>query len=191
MFLLQCNQVQSYQVARPTETGVAIVPGLLYQGKLFHQLEDSPYYSQEDALRAARKHFHTTGEKLALIVLEAKQQWTFWEEDPMLCLYEAISDDTKQQVVQTMNLEKLVQQLRDRSGVEVSDRFVWHKRYKRVVLGRDIVSWLSQNYLMSQALAIKIGQRLIDERHIYHVTHSPEFKDNQSLYRFYADELCK
>lgn len=50
------------------------------------------------------------------------------------------------------------------------------------------MSWLRDNLGLSQAEAIALGQRLIEEKWIHHVTDDHQFKNEYLFYRFYMDE---
>ena len=54
-------------------------------------------------------------------------------------------------------------------------------------MGREVVDWMINNLNLSTEQAIKLGQRLIDEKFIYHVLNQLNFENKHLLYRFYED----
>ena len=60
------------------------------------------------------------------------------------------------------------------------------KLYPNCFVGNEAVSWLSDRLKISREEAIEVGQRLIDENWIHHVTHEQPFQDGNFFYRFLA-----
>ena len=87
-----------------------------------------------------------------------------------------------------MNLDRVVAQMRNVGGLEIKKRRYNLKVYSRCFVGSEAVSWLQDNFGLSQTDAIALGQRLIEEKWIHHVTDDHQFKDEDLFYRFYRDE---
>mgnify|MGYP001793776475 CR=1 FL=1 len=85
-------------------------------------------------------------------------------------------------------LQILVSQMRGTNGVEVRDRRFGLHVYPRCFVGTEAVEWLMQTQLASREEAIRLGQTLMEQGLLHHVTDEHFFKDDYLFYRFYADE---
>jgi Domain found in Dishevelled, Egl-10, and Pleckstrin (DEP) len=56
------------------------------------------------------------------------------------------------------------------------------------MLSSEMTTWLVRKFFLSEADAVKLGQRLIDEKLMHHVTDDHHFEDGFFFYRFYWDE---
>ncbi len=85
-------------------------------------------------------------------------------------------------------LQILVSQMRGSNGVEIRDRRFGLHVYPRCFVGTEAVNWLMQTQLASREEAVRLGQTLMEQGLLHHVTDEHFFKDDYLFYRFYADE---
>lgn len=74
------------------------------------------------------------------------------------------------------------------SRIRIENRWYNLRFHPRCFVGSEAVIWLMQSLKISHENAILLGQRLIDEKLIHHVTDNHAFKDEYLFYRFYWDE---
>lgn len=91
------------------------------------------------------------------------------------------------ELTSTIDLKKLAAEMRRVPGL-IADRRYLLKVYSNAMVGRDIVTWLSDRWRISRSEAVRLGQRLIDEKFLHHVVDEHPFKDENLFYRFYEDE---
>jgi potassium efflux system protein len=70
------------------------------------------------------------------------------------------------------------------SGVEVSDRWYRHNLYPACFIGSEAVAWLVQTQNCTREEAIHLGQILLDQGIIQHVSEDYPFRDGYVFYRF-------
>lgn len=85
-------------------------------------------------------------------------------------------------------IRKLVNDLRGENGIEIKDLNFRFKTYRKCFVGSDLIKWLINNYKTTKSEALKLGQDLIEEKIVHHVTDDHDFKDEYLFYRFYIDE---
>ncbi|WP_330202277.1 hypothetical protein [Cyanobacterium sp. Dongsha4] len=83
---------------------------------------------------------------------------------------------------------QLVNDMRGLEGVEIKNRNYRLKTYPLCFIGSEAVNWMEKKYDISKAEALKLGQTLINEKIIHHVTDNHDFKNDYLFYRFYLDE---
>lgn len=83
---------------------------------------------------------------------------------------------------------QLVNDMRGLGGIEIKNRNYRLKTYPLCFIGSETVNWMEKKYDISKAEALKLGQTLIDEKIIHHVTDDHDFKNDYLFYRFYLDE---
>ena len=87
-----------------------------------------------------------------------------------------------------LDIEKLVQAMREPGGVEIKDRYYRRNLYPACFIGAEAVEWLMQKQNCTLEVAIALGELLIARKIIHHVTDKHPFRDDYLFYRFYADE---
>ena len=85
-------------------------------------------------------------------------------------------------------IQELVAQMRGQSGVDIQDRRFGLRIYRSCFVGSEAVNWLVQNQMASREEAIRLGQLLVEQCIIHHVTDEHDFKDEYLFYRFFEDE---
>lgn len=89
--------------------------------------------------------------------------------------------------IDTNDLTVLAHNLKE--GVEVKDRKYHLKTYKSCFLGTEAVNWLiKQGIVATEEDAEIIGQEMIDNNLIYHVTKDESFRNKEFFYRFTQDD---
>lgn len=82
----------------------------------------------------------------------------------------------------------LVNQMRASGGLDIKNRTYRLQNYPLCFVGKEAVEWMRSKYSISTPEAIKLGQKLIDEKIIHHVADDHEFKNAELFFRFYIDE---
>jgi hypothetical protein len=187
MLILEHSQVKfcTLQALNPHQSQP--ISGVSYNNKLFQLLDRYPLAEQERAIRNTRQLYVDTQGKRLLLVLTETDCISVWEEGKTL---QIAIDETEQnlELVQSLDLNKLVAELRNIGGIDIRDRRYHLKIYPRCFIGSEAVDWFVNNLGINRTAAIALGQRLIDERLIHHVVDQHLFKDDQLFYRFYWDE---
>lgn len=83
---------------------------------------------------------------------------------------------------------QLVNEMRGVDGLEIKNRNYRLKNYSLCFIGSEAVEWIQAKYDISKSEAVKLGERLIEEKIIHHVTDDHKFKSDYLFYRFYLDE---
>ncbi len=78
--------------------------------------------------------------------------------------------------------------MRHVGGIKIKDRNYKFKIYPKCFIGQEAVEWFCANLGLSTQQAIRLGQRLIDEKWIHHVLDQQNFANDFLFYRFYWDE---
>ncbi|MGD1855314.1 MAG: mechanosensitive ion channel domain-containing protein [Leptolyngbyaceae cyanobacterium] len=95
----------------------------------------------------------------------------------------------RHQRLQEAVLERLVQQMRSEGGVDIRNRRFRLTAYSSCFVGSEAVTWLAKTQNATREAAVRIGQTLVEEGILHHVTDEHPFKDEYLFYRFYEDEL--
>lgn len=188
MLLLTDTQVQPCQVIRRNIFEEIVLPGLAYRDRLFFRVGQYSLGLEAEARQQAIAVFQDGKEAFLVVVVRIQDQWTLWQEDPELqrcCPLQA-----KAKRVEQTDLVALTQQIRRCKGMlEIRDRRVGLKLNKRCFRADQLLDCFVEQYDLPRKDAMRLGQRLINEQHIYHLGHSKIFQDSKTLYRFYEDEL--
>ena len=78
--------------------------------------------------------------------------------------------------------------MRNVGGIKIEDRRYKLKNYPKTFIGSEVVTWFKSELDISTEQAIRLGQRLVDEKIIHHVLDQHSFKNDLLFYRFYWDE---
>ena len=90
--------------------------------------------------------------------------------------------------VATFDLPDVVRRMQAANGVEIRDRWYQFKKYPRCFVGREAVAWFVERLQLSEAEAIALGQKLMDEKWIRHATDDRPFRNDRLFYRFCQDK---
>lgn len=141
-------------------------------GLLLMRYKVSPTKSIEIAKQWINSHSDATWKTLEESI---RNNLVRFDNDELIDLYE-------------QKIAQLVIDMRGIEGIEIKDRNYRLKNYAQCFIGSEIVKWMQNQYGISKSEAIKLGQILIDEKIIHHVTDDHQFKSDYLFYRFYMDE---
>ncbi|MGK7948693.1 MAG: pleckstrin/ G-protein interacting- domain protein [Xenococcaceae cyanobacterium] len=162
------------------------LPGVFYQNKLFCKNKFFFKEQRKEALQYGKQKFLEGRGKITYLLTEDSLGLTIWTENSKLQLSKR---QTFLDIVHTFNLKDVVARMRNVGGVSIKDRRYRLLLYPKCFVGSEAVEWMSLNLHLSQEQAVRLGQRLIDERFIHHVTDEHPFINSFFFYRFYRDEV--
>ncbi|AOY84568.2 MULTISPECIES: mechanosensitive ion channel domain-containing protein [Moorena] len=88
----------------------------------------------------------------------------------------------------TLDIETLVEEMRQPGGLEIKDRRYRLNSYGCCFVGSEAVDWLVKRCNSTREDAVTVGQILINRGIIHHVADDHPFRDDYLFYRFYLDE---
>ncbi|WP_088243305.1 mechanosensitive ion channel protein [Calothrix rhizosoleniae] len=179
MFIVHSRDIEYCSVIKGKESKV--IQGIDYQNKLFYPGEVYAQENKQIAINKGRKLF-LEGKSLCLLV-ESENSIRLWHHDKALKKF-TNSDD----IVSIVNLPFLVRAMRDIGGVKIMDRQYRLRKYSRCFIGKEAVSWIMDYLKVSELEALSLGQRLMNEKYIHHVTDDHDFKNEYLFYRFHWDD---
>lgn len=186
MLILDAKQVKYCNVTRQVGGQAETIPGVAYQGNLFVQFASYGKDQKKQAIQRSRLEFLEQKGQVLCLVIEEETGFTLWSQDDEVKLAE--NTPSKSDVAYTIYLNKLVAEMRNVGGIQIKDRQYKLRVYPRCFVGSEAVAWLTHHLNISPEEAVKIGQRLIDEKWIHHVVDEHPFQDKYLFYRFYWDE---
>ena len=179
MLVLKSEQVKYCKLTLQREGQVKTLPGVRYQNKSFVKGESFTKEQGQEAIKQARQMFLAQKAQGLLLVVEDENEFAIWHQDDRAKLAEVSS---------SIDLKELVAAMRNIGGIPIKDRQYHLKNYTRCFVGSEAVTWLSTHLKISKADAVRVGQRLVDEKWIHHVADEHSFQDAPLFYRFYWDE---
>ncbi len=186
MLLLKKDQVEFQDVINPDSEKPLPIIGVLYQDKLFKHLKSFPKDKLDSAHQLTRQL--SLDPKVVCLMVEEAQEYTIWCQDAKLKPYDASQVKQIDDWISKIDLKELVREMRDIGGVKIKDRRYRLTVYPRCIVGSEATTWLVRRFFVSEAEAVKLGQRLIDKKLLHHVTDGHPFADDFFFYRFYWDE---
>ena len=187
MLLLVESQVQPCPVLRQNIFEEVVLSGVEFQGKLFFRVAQYAIDRAEKAKQDALARFGEHNEQFAILVVQAKDCLTLWQEDPELKL--CSNRKAKVQRIKQLDLKLVTQKLHEPGELEIRDRRRGLRRQKNCFVAKDLADRLEKIYRLTANDSLRLAQRMMDEKVIYHLGHEPEFEANNQLYRFYDDEV--
>ncbi|MDY6939962.1 MAG: hypothetical protein SWY16_20195 [Cyanobacteriota bacterium] len=187
MLVLHPEQVQYCQVTREIRGKTEQLPGIIYQAILFCKCKSYPKEYKQQAIDWTRKKIIETQEQILFSIVEESQELSIWQQDSRL-IYAGKMMPRSDRLVDRVNFKNLVTQMRQEEGVPILDRRYNLNTYPKCFIGREAVSWMMKTLQISYEDAIELGQKLIDDKWIHHVTDEHPFQDEYLFYRFYQDE---
>ena len=91
---------------------------------------------------------------------------------------------TSSERVAAIDLASLLARADSANGMMIENRHYRGKTYPQCFLGNEAVIWLRQNYRLSRAEALAVGQQLIELKAWRHVANDRQFVDWAYFYRF-------
>jgi Domain found in Dishevelled, Egl-10, and Pleckstrin (DEP) len=183
MLLLKESEVQFQDTIDPSSEAASPFLGLFYQKKIFKQLKSFPKERFESVQKFARQL--SIDKTTTYLVTEGAEKYTIWAEDAKLKAYDP---KVKDNWIDKIDLKELVREMRDIGGIKIKDRRYRLTVYPRCFVGNEATTWLVRRLFVAESDAVKVGQRLIDNKLLHHVTDSHPFEDGFFFYRFYWDE---
>lgn len=186
MYILSNKQVQYCNLFLNIDGTPTYLPGVFYQNKLFLKSKFFNLEQEQEALKYGKNSFLAAKGETSYILLKDNIGFTVWVEDS----YAELCQNNNQaiDIITTINLEKLVTKMRDIGGIKIKNRNYKLKTYRKCFVGNEAVEWLRENLDLSTEQAVRLGQRLIDEKWIHHVVDQQKFANEFLFYRFYWDE---
>ncbi len=195
MLLLKESQVKFQNVINPSSDESIPVIGVLHENKLFKQLKSFPKDKLESAQKLMRQL--SLDPKETFLLLEEAEAYSIWCLDPKLKSSDPLLAEDKpapqqepiaEDPIAKIDLKELVREMRDIGGVKIKDRRYRLNVYPRCMVGSEMTTWMVRKFFLSETDAVRLGQRLIDEKLLHHVTDDRAFEDGFFFYRFYWDE---
>ena len=186
MQILTNNQVTYCNLMLQNGEGTEYLPGVSYQNKLYIKNKFFTLEQRQEALAYTKQKFLELKDKIiSYLVVEDNTGLTIWQEDSGASI---VGKEEEIDPIKEINLEELVAQMRSVGGIKIKDRRHNLKVYSQCFIGSDAVKWIVENLKLSSQQAVRLGQRLIDEKWIHHVVDQQAFQDGFFFYRFYWDE---
>ena len=185
MIILTSEQVQYCNLINRTERQEEHLPGISYQNKLYAKVAFFHFNRKSQALEFCRNQFFRHQEKFSYVLIQDNVGFTVWKEDN-----EVTTSNGAQKVdtLEQIDLQELVSQMRGHRGVSIKNRDYNLRFYPKTFIGKEAVSWFKKNLNLSKDEAIRLGQKLIDQKIVHHVLDKHTFKNEFIFYRFYCDE---
>ena len=183
MLILSADQVEYCSVVPVEGDPSEAIAGIAYQQKLFTQRKQFPKQQKQAAIQRAKQLVLKHKAKFLVLVIEETDSYQIWIQNPQV--KELVPE--RPPIVE-VDLEKVVGKMLNVGGLDIAKRQYRLKSYPRCFVGSEAVAWLQDKLGFTQEEAIQLGQRMIDERWIHHVTNDHGFKDEYLFYRFYRDE---
>ena len=183
MLILKHSQVQPCELIHSNNGNIEKIAGISYEKRLFISKMKFQIENREDAINHCRKMLNEIEGKAGVLLVEDETHSTIWLENP-----QAKKIKSTQDTISRFNLDKVVAQMRTVGGVKIRNRNYRLKEYPYCFTGTEAVRWFMHTFHLSQAEALGLGQKLMDEKWFHHVADQHEFKDEDLFYRFYWDE---
>ena len=199
MHILTKNLVTYCNLMRQNAGETEYLPGVSYQNKLYVKNKFFTLEQRQEALTYTKQKFlEVTNKIICYLLVEDRTGLTIWQEDSEATIVKEETVETdpikeKEETVEIdpikeIDLETLVSQMRSVGGIKIKDRRYKLKVYSQCFIGSDAVQWIVENLKLPSEQAVRLGQRLIDEKWIHHVVDRQPFQDGFFFYRFYWDE---
>ncbi|RMD72758.1 MAG: hypothetical protein D6822_00775 [Cyanobacteria bacterium J149] len=192
MLILEAEQIEYCLLLVQFKQGKKKLPGVNYKGNLFVKVASFEQHEMEPAIKKCRE-FLDRDEAIPSIVVKEATGFSVFCEQPNTNYVGKMEpspevSSSAKPAKSKINLEKIVAQMRGENGVPIKGRMQGLKLYKRSFVGSEAVDWLTNTLNISRPQAIKIGQLLLSNNLIRHVTGEHQFEDRELLYRFTEDE---
>ncbi len=90
----------------------------------------------------------------------------------------------KELTIDSTFARNLCHQMYSNSDLEIKDRR-WRLRiFHKCFIGQEAVNWLYKHLQIPRSQAIQVGQKLLEQGHIFHVLQEHDFEDGYFFYRF-------
>ncbi|ABW28242.1 MULTISPECIES: mechanosensitive ion channel protein [Acaryochloris] len=184
MLILESSEIEHCSLYHNIDGNQKKLAGASYQDRLYVRQSNFSKNQRQEALEYCRTAFLESKGNSSVLLVEDETEFTAWVEDKQASLAPEKTIDR----ITLINLEKLVAKMRTVGGIKIKNRVYRLKEYPYCFIGSEAVRWLMHNVKLSREEAIGLGQRLMDDKWIHHVSDSHQFKDEELFYRFYWDE---
>jgi hypothetical protein len=163
-------------------------PTLKYQDKSFLEVPRTQDLNREQAIVFARTIYEQTEGKGLILVVEGKPQQTgnpqfkVWREAPQLARAFPVVD--MHELVQRFQLPEVLQAMKRSPQLEQSNQRRGLRQYSGCFTGQAATEFLMHHYDLSQANAMRLGQRLLQEHLIGAIGSQTLFTNGALFYRF-------
>lgn len=183
--LLKTQDVTYHRLVRQFGTVSEIVSGVSYQGGLFVRGNSYPKTQRQTAITEMRRSFLDPDPAIACLLVEDGDIVTIWYEDRYI-IKVAESD---RDILKYYNLAQLVEMMRSAQGIKREDRSQSFRfPFRRCFIGKEAISWIVTNLGIDRSHAVKLGQRLIDEKWAHNLSNREAFQDGDLFYQFLLDK---
>ncbi len=156
-------------------------PTLKYQAKNFLEIPRTKEFNQEQAIAFARQVGDKTEGNGLILIVEGTQQFKVWREAPQLA--RAFPVDIHD-LVQQFELHDVRKTMQNSAQMEQSNQRRGIRQYSGCFTGQAATQFLMTQYQLSQANALRLGQRLLNEHLIGAIGRQTLFTNGTLLYRF-------
>jgi hypothetical protein len=185
MLLVTAEQVKYCQLIYSENNELHIIDGMSYGEKLFTKQHSFPKTKKQSAIEKAKVMAVENKGQFLIILVEESSHYDIWQENNKVKIKSQQVEDIS---INDINLAEVVAKMRNDGGIKIENRRYRLTIYKSCFIGREAVIWLMTSLKLSRKNAILLGQRLVKEKWIHHVTDEHTFKDQHLFYRFYEDE---
>jgi hypothetical protein len=190
MLLVKSPEVTYCQVVRRNGVESEILPGLIYLKQLFVKGKSYPKDRRQEANEYIRDRFLDSKAKIASLLVETETELTIFYADNRALLAIESDPDAVDSInpLDRINLQYAISEMRGIGGIKIKDRRYHLRIYPQCFVGSEAVDWMCDRFRISRVEAVKLGQKLMDAKHVHHVVDDHKFKDGYFFYRFYWDE---
>ena len=185
MQILTNHQVEYCNLETKIAGNIECLPGVSFQDKLFIKKKFFAPEAKAQAIEYCKQKYLAAKGSKAYILIDDITGLTVWIEDKSAII---AGDKDPLEIIKNIDLEDLVSKMRSVGGIKIKDRQYHLKSYKQCFVGNEACEYLMERLSLSVEQAISLGQRLIDEHWIHHVSDRHSFKNEALFYRFYWDE---
>lgn len=157
------------------------LPALQYLGKQFLEVPTSQVLDQARAIAFARSLDDKIEGKSLILVVTNQQQSKIWREAPHLAKSLPVE---AQELVAQFQIQDVALLMRSSPSLEQTNHRHHLRHYSGCFPGQAATQFLMTHYQLSQANALRLGQRLLNEHLIGAIGRQTLFTNSTMLYRF-------
>ncbi len=178
MLIVSADRVDYCPVVKKKGDPSKVFKGVRYQDKLYTKTRRFPKEEKQHAIERAKALVLENKGRLLVLVIESRNSYQIWMQNLHVELQEA-----QEIPIDNFDLEEIVSKMLETDGLAIKDRQYKLKNYPRCFVGSEAVIWLQGTFDLSQERALQLGQRLMDEKWIHHVTDEHAFENEYLFYR--------
>ena len=185
MQILNDDWVDYCNVSSNLSGELKYLPGISFNNKLFIKRKLFSLDEKSKAIEYCKQKYLEAKGATSYVLVEYTTGLIVWIEDKSA---KVIGNEDPVDIINTIDLEDLVSQMRSIDGIKIKDRKYNFRIYKQCFVGEEACQYLIEKLEISIEQAINLGQKLIDEKWIHHVADDQPFNNGYFFYRFYRDE---